>query len=147
MAAGLVVSACLGALASRHHPAAARQYHYLALGADFHRLLAGALCGHYPDKRSYPVYLRAKQPAISQFPASQPMVSHLRHRPGAAQPSNPPPREWYPYLILREAYIEATSNRDIMLKLYISEGTFNRTRRAAVRALARAIGEMESLLN
>lgn len=67
-------------------------------------------------------------------------------RPAAASPSNPPPREWYPYLILRDAYIEETSNRDIMLKLYISEGTFNRTRRAAVRSLARAIGEMETAI-
>jgi hypothetical protein len=59
------------------------------------------------------------------------------------QPRDPPPREWYPYLILRDAYLEEVSNRDIMLKLYISEGTFNRTRRAAVRSLARALTEME----
>ena len=59
------------------------------------------------------------------------------------QPRDPPPREWYPYLILRDAYSEEVSNRDIMLKLYISEGTFNRTRRAAVRSLARALTEME----
>ena len=58
-------------------------------------------------------------------------------------PRDPPPREWYPYLILRDAYLEEVSNRDIMLKLYISEGTFNRTRRAAVRSLARALTEME----
>jgi hypothetical protein len=30
-----------------------------------------------------------------------------------------------------------------MSKLYISEGTFNRTRRRAIRAVARAIEEME----
>lgn len=58
-------------------------------------------------------------------------------------PRDPPPREWYPYIILRDAYLEEVSNRDIMLKLYISEGTFNRTRRAAVRSLARALTEME----
>jgi hypothetical protein len=58
-------------------------------------------------------------------------------------PRDPPPREWYPYLILRDAYLEGVSNRDIMLNLYISEGTFNRTRRAAVRSLARALTEME----
>ncbi|MBV6397279.1 MAG: hypothetical protein HFACDABA_02889 [Anaerolineales bacterium] len=58
-------------------------------------------------------------------------------------PRDPPPREWYPYLILRDAYLEEVSNRDIMLNLYISEGTFNRTRRAAVRSLARALTEME----
>jgi hypothetical protein len=65
-------------------------------------------------------------------------------RPSSGMPSNPPAREWYPYLILQEAYIEETSNRDIMQKLYISEGTFNRTRRTAVRSLARAIGELEA---
>jgi hypothetical protein len=49
-------------------------------------------------------------------------------------------------MILQEAYLEETSNRDIMQKLYISEGTFNRTRRTAIRALARAIGEMEAAI-
>lgn len=67
-------------------------------------------------------------------------------RPVAAQINDPPPREWYPYLILRDAYVEEKSNRDIMLKLYISEGTFNRTRRAAVRSVARTLGEMEEAL-
>ena len=43
-----------------------------------------------------------------------------------------------------EAYLEEIPNRDVMLKLYISEGTFNRTRRAAIRSLARALGEMEA---
>lgn len=56
----------------------------------------------------------------------------------------PPSREWYPYLILKDAYVEERSNRDIMLGLYISEGTFNRTRRAAIRSVARALGEMET---
>ncbi|MEW5939486.1 MAG: hypothetical protein AB1750_07485, partial [Chloroflexota bacterium] len=64
-------------------------------------------------------------------------------RPGPTVPREPIPREWYPYLILSDAYRESVSNRDIMLKLYISEGTFNRTRRAAVRSLARALTEME----
>lgn len=65
-------------------------------------------------------------------------------RPLSAAPRNPPPREWYPYLILHDAYLDEIPNRDIMLKLYISEGTFNRTRRAAIRSLARALGEMEA---
>jgi GAF domain-containing protein len=67
-------------------------------------------------------------------------------RPSAPISRDPPPREWYPYLILREAYIEEKANRDIMMKLYISEGTFNRTRRAAVRSVARTLGEMEEAL-
>ncbi len=67
-------------------------------------------------------------------------------RPGMEVSRDPPPREWYPYLILRDAYMEEISNRDIMLKLYISEGTFNRTRRAAVRSVARTLEEMEAAL-
>jgi len=67
-------------------------------------------------------------------------------RPVTAIQRDPPPREWYPYLILRDAYLEEKSNRDIMLELYISEGTFNRTRRAAVRSLARTLGEIEAAL-
>ncbi len=63
--------------------------------------------------------------------------------PGGAVPRNPPPREWYPYLILHDAYLDEVSNREIMLRLYISEGTFNRTRRSAIRSLARALGELE----
>jgi hypothetical protein len=60
---------------------------------------------------------------------------------------NPPPRDWYSYLILKDAYIEEVSNREIMMRLYISEGTLNRTRRGAVRSLARAMGEMEAALS
>jgi len=66
-------------------------------------------------------------------------------RPDGAIPRDPPPREWYPYLILRDAYLEEVSNREIMMRLYISEGTFNRTRRSAIRSLARALGEMEKV--
>jgi hypothetical protein len=68
-------------------------------------------------------------------------------RPSSVALSNPPSREWYPYLILQEAYLNETSNRDIMLKLYISEGTFNRTRRIAIRSLARALGELEASIS
>lgn len=67
-------------------------------------------------------------------------------RPQATAPTKTPTREWYPYIILQEAYVEETSNRDIMQKLYISEGTFNRTRRTAIRSLARAIGELEAAI-
>jgi hypothetical protein len=65
-------------------------------------------------------------------------------RPDTEIPRDPPPREWHPYLILHEAYMEGKLNRDIMSRLYISEGTYNRTRRAAIRAVARAIEEMET---
>jgi hypothetical protein len=64
-------------------------------------------------------------------------------QPGAEVPREPIPREWYPYVILHDAYVAGIQNRDIMNKLYISEGTFNRTRRNAIRSLARVLTEME----
>lgn len=63
-------------------------------------------------------------------------------RPPGAQP-HPPTLEWYPFLVLHDAYVLGEPNREIMSRLYISEGTFNRTRRRAVRALAKALLEME----
>lgn len=54
-----------------------------------------------------------------------------------------PAREWHQYIILYDSYVLDKLNRDIMSRLYISEGTFNRTRRRAVRALAQALREME----
>ena len=65
-------------------------------------------------------------------------------RPGSGIPPEPVPREWYPYIILHDAYVEGIQNRDIMSKLYISEGTFNRTRRAAIASLGRLLAEMEN---
>jgi hypothetical protein len=67
-------------------------------------------------------------------------------RPAGSEPGDLPPREWYPYLILRDAYFQDVPNRDIMARLYISEGTFNRTRRAALQAVARSLEEMERAL-
>lgn len=64
-------------------------------------------------------------------------------RPASDLPKEPIPRDWFPYVILHDAYVGGVQNRDIMSKLYISEGTFNRTRRAAVRSLAKALTEME----
>jgi len=68
-------------------------------------------------------------------------------RPSMPLTGDPPPRDWYAYLILHDAYLEGISNRDIMARLYISEGTFSRTRRAALRALARALEEMEAAVD
>jgi DNA-binding CsgD family transcriptional regulator len=48
---------------------------------------------------------------------------------------------WYSYIVLHDAYVEGVPNREIMARLYISEGTFNRTRRIALRALARLLIE------
>lgn len=68
-------------------------------------------------------------------------------RPGSAIPSTPIPREWYPYLILHDAYFDGLPNRDIISKLYISEGTFHRTRRSAIRSVTRVLSELETAIN
>jgi hypothetical protein len=63
-------------------------------------------------------------------------------RPPGAQPK-PLTREWEQYIIVHDAYVLGELNRDIMNKLYISESSFNRARRRAVRGVARAVEEME----
>jgi hypothetical protein len=55
------------------------------------------------------------------------------------------PREWHSYVVLHDAYWERIPNHDIMSKLYISEGTFHRTRRAAVRSVARVLLERRKI--
>ena len=65
-------------------------------------------------------------------------------RPEDEYPGDPAPREWHQFLILYGAYFENKLNRDIMSQLYISEGTFNRTRRSAIRTISRALVEMEA---
>jgi hypothetical protein len=64
-------------------------------------------------------------------------------RPVGAEPTGTQsvPREWHAYTILHEAYVEDLPNRDIMARLYVSEGTFNRQRRKALHAVARALLE------
>lgn len=62
-------------------------------------------------------------------------------RPTGVAPRELPTREWHPYLILHDAYVDGKANRDIMARLYISEATFHRTRRRALRALAKTLFE------
>jgi hypothetical protein len=62
-------------------------------------------------------------------------------RPAGPRPREPLPRVWYSYVVLHDAYVESAPNREIMARLYISEGTFNRTRRNALRGLARLLWE------
>ncbi len=62
-------------------------------------------------------------------------------RPAARRPSDPLPREWHSYAILHDAYVEEVPNREIMARLYVSDGTFNRYRRKALRAVARHLLE------
>ncbi len=62
-------------------------------------------------------------------------------RPEGTRPKDSLPREWENYVILHDAYIEGVQNREVMMRLYISEGTFNRSRRKALRGVARYLLE------
>src|SRR5262245_34150291 len=62
-------------------------------------------------------------------------------RPTEKRPPEPLPRVWYNHAVLYDAYVEGVPNREIMARLYISEGTFHRTRRNAIRGLARMLVE------
>ena len=62
-------------------------------------------------------------------------------KPANKRPPEPLPRIWYNHAVLHDAYVEGVPNREIMARLYISEGTFNRTRRNAIRGLARLLHE------
>lgn len=62
-------------------------------------------------------------------------------KPAEQRPPEPLPRVWYNHAVLHDAYVEGVPNREIMARLYISEGTFNRTRRNAIRGLARMLTE------
>jgi GAF domain len=66
-------------------------------------------------------------------------------RPDEPEPERDqvPPREWHQYIILHDSYVAGEPNRNIMSRLYIGEGTFNRTRRRALRGVAKALAEME----
>lgn len=66
-------------------------------------------------------------------------------RPHGDLPAEPLPRAWYSFTILHDAYVQEIPDRDIMAKLYISEGTFYRTRRKALRGISRALMEAEAL--
>ncbi|HEU0297537.1 MAG TPA: hypothetical protein VFR47_32645 [Anaerolineales bacterium] len=65
-------------------------------------------------------------------------------KPADKRPPEPLPRVWYNHAVLYDAYVEGVPNREIMARLYISEGTFHRTRRNAIRGLARMLVEKSS---
>ncbi|MCC7355082.1 MAG: GAF domain-containing protein [Anaerolineae bacterium] len=66
-------------------------------------------------------------------------------RPSGREPTEDdvPAREWHQFIILRDAYVQGKLTRDVMNRLYISEPTFHRTRRRAVRSVAKMLHEME----
>jgi hypothetical protein len=61
----------------------------------------------------------------------------------AGRRSDPPSPDWRSFIILNDCYIEGKPTREVMANLYISEATFHRARRRAIRGLTRAISEME----
>jgi hypothetical protein len=67
----------------------------------------------------------------------------LRPEGADPQPNIVPSREWHQFITLHDSYVLGELNRDIMSRLYVSEGTFHRTRRRAVRGVARALQEIE----
>jgi hypothetical protein len=62
-------------------------------------------------------------------------------RPAGDRPAEPLPKGWYSYAILHGAYVEDVPDREIMARLYVSESTFYRYRRKALRGVARAMVE------
>ncbi len=62
-------------------------------------------------------------------------------RPPGNRPGEPLPRTWHNYVILNDAYVEDVPDQEIMARLYISETTYYRTRRKAVRGVTRALLE------
>ncbi len=66
-------------------------------------------------------------------------------RPAGAEPKGAQvlPREWHYFTILNDSYVLGQPNRETMARLYISEGTFNRARRRALRGVAQALLGME----
>ena len=68
-------------------------------------------------------------------------------RPQGERPSEPLPREWYNFVVLYDAYVKGVPNREVMARLFVSEGTFHRIRRHAVRGVARYLAEKKRLRN
>jgi hypothetical protein len=67
-----------------------------------------------------------------------------RLRPPGARPmpgSSAGPGAWLHYLTLHEAYVEGRPNKQIMQRYYLSEGTFHRSRRRAIDAVAMDLSE------
>jgi hypothetical protein len=68
-------------------------------------------------------------------------------RPAGREPAQDwaPGREWHPFIVLHDAYVAQQLTRDIMGRLNISEPTFHRIRRRAIRSVAKALWEMEQV--
>ncbi len=69
-------------------------------------------------------------------------INQLKPAEDLARGHAPPGREWHPYLILYDSYVRGELTRDIMARLYIGEGTYNRTRRRAFRAVTKMLQDL-----
>jgi hypothetical protein len=69
-------------------------------------------------------------------------------RPSGTEPKTTqvPSREWWYFILLTDSYVRDCPTRDIMGRLCIGEGTFNRTRKRAIRGVAKAVREMEQVV-
>jgi GAF domain-containing protein len=111
-------------------------YDYAYLGE--HTLADLAVTGTYVGDEVEVVTNLDRGRALSQMLVD--VIEKLRAPwPAPAHPA----REWEQYTILHDAYVMGALNREIMAKLYISESSFNRARRRAVRGVARAVAELE----
>ncbi len=126
-------------------------------GAQMHLLVEDAL-RHLYDYAYLGEHALARLVAVEPYlNAGDAVITHLDRGRALSQllvdvierlrPPGEPPRdllrEWTQYTILHDAYVQGELNRDIMSKLYISESSFNRARRRAVRGVARAVQEIE----
>lgn len=66
-------------------------------------------------------------------------------RPEGEEPASHvvPARQWHLFLVLQDGYVRNELTRDVMSRLAVSEATFHRIRRRAVRSIAQALLEME----
>jgi hypothetical protein len=94
-----------------------------------------------------PLAQRLKAPGVTHVERGKAVRERLIQaletlRPSGQRPAEPMPPEWQGYIVLHDAYLDDVPNREIMARLYISQGTFNRRRRRALRAVARNLLEI-----
>ncbi|HEX8681739.1 MAG TPA: hypothetical protein VF707_05455 [Ardenticatenaceae bacterium] len=65
-------------------------------------------------------------------------------RPFEGEPPTMPTPEWHPYLILKWVYLQGTPPEEVIVRLYLKKGTYDRAHRAAIRAVATTLAELEA---
>jgi hypothetical protein len=113
---------------------------------DFRLLVEGALrhLDDPPALSQHPLLAAVRLDMASPLENAAALRSELVRAVERLRPSGPRPTPgsdgrrggWLPYLVLYEAYVETRPNKQIMQRYYVSEGTFHRTRRRAIDAVA-----------